>query len=101
MLEEVISTGNDGVVLTIHVQPRARRTGVVGIHGDALKIAVTAAPREGGANRAVVVLLSSLLGVPTRKVTIISGARGRRKRVSIEGVAQSRVVEQLLSALGN
>jgi uncharacterized protein (TIGR00251 family) len=43
-----------GTVLTIHVQPKAKTTEVVGWHGDAAKIRVAAPPVEGAANDALV-----------------------------------------------
>jgi hypothetical protein len=36
----------------IHVTPRARRQSVRGIHGDALRVVVTATPARGAANEA-------------------------------------------------
>ena len=40
----------DGWLLSVHVQPGARRTEVAGMHGSALKIRVAAPPVEGKAN---------------------------------------------------
>jgi uncharacterized protein (TIGR00251 family) len=69
----------------IHVSPRARKARVGGLHGDALRVAVTAPPVEGEANRACVEALARALGLPRDAVRIASGQRGRRKRVVAEG----------------
>jgi uncharacterized protein (TIGR00251 family) len=44
---------NEVLTLTLHVQPGAKRTEVVGLHGDALKIKLAAPPVEGKANEAL------------------------------------------------
>jgi uncharacterized protein (TIGR00251 family) len=82
-------------VLTIHVQPKARTTEVVGWHGDAIKIRVAAPPVGGAANEALVRFLAERLGVARSSVTVVSGTTGRRKWVSIEGMERERVMEVL------
>ena len=67
----------DGAVLTVWVVPGARRTEIVGYHGDALRLRVTAPPEKGMANKAVARLLS---GVFDAEFRLISGAGSRRKR---------------------
>jgi uncharacterized protein (TIGR00251 family) len=74
------------VVLRVHVQPRAGRTGVVGRHGDALKVRVAAPPVDDRANAAVIALVAGLAGVAPSAVAVVSGGRSRSKRVRIEGV---------------
>ena len=75
-----------GVELLLHIQPRAGRTDVVGVHGDALKIRLAAPPVDGEANEELIRFLAKTLGVPKSAVTLLSGATGRRKRVRVEGV---------------
>jgi uncharacterized protein len=79
------------VVVTLHVQPGAARTGVAGRHGDALKVKVAEAPEGGRANVAVRRLLADALGIRPGDVEIVSGTTSRRKRVRIRGVAPDRV----------
>lgn len=76
----------EGCVLCwIHVTPRARRPGIGGMHGDALRVAVAAAPEAGAANAACIEALARALGVRRSDVSLESGARGRRKRIRVEG----------------
>lgn len=82
-------------VLTIHVQPKARTTEVVGWHGDAIKIRVAAPPVGGAANEALVHFLAERLEVARSAVTVVGGATARRKRVEIEGMERERVMELL------
>ena len=75
-----------GVVLRVHVQPRAARPGAVGRHGDALKVRVASPPVDDRANREVEALIASLVGVPVAAVTGVGGGRSRAKRVRLDGV---------------
>ena len=52
-----------GVEISVRAQPRASRSEVVGLHGDQLKIRITAPPVEGAANTELIKLLAKLLGV--------------------------------------
>jgi hypothetical protein len=83
----LINEVDGGVILVVHVQPGAKRTAAVGLHGDTLKLAVAAPPREGAANEAVITLLAKVFGVRARRVEIVSGALSRRKRVLIRGLS--------------
>lgn len=74
------------VTLTLRVQPRASRTAVAGMHGDALKVQVSAPPVDAAANEAVVALIADLLAVPKSAVGIIRGATARTKVVRVLGV---------------
>lgn len=72
-----------GTVLTVKAVPGARRNAVTPIPGG-LKAEVTAAPEKGRANAAVLALVAKALGVPKTRLTIVSGAASRSKRVRIE-----------------
>lgn len=91
-----------GVSFAVRVQPRAGRTAIVGVMGDAVKVAVAAPPVEGKANEALVRFFAELLGVGRAAVEILSGESGRNKvvRVSgVSGVTADRVREWLGKAL--
>jgi uncharacterized protein len=76
------------LVLTLHVQPGAARTGVAGMHGDALKLRLAAPPVEGKANDELRRFLAEAFGVPLRQVTLLRGETSRRKVVRIEAPAR-------------
>ena len=84
-----------GVELSLHIQPRAGRTEVVGPHGNALKIRLAAPPVDGEANEELVGFLAKTLGVAKRAVSIESGGTGRKKRVRVMGVGVEEVEEKL------
>lgn len=74
----------EAVTVTLHVQPGASHNLAAGLHGEALKVRVTARAAEGKANQAVIRLLASELGVPPSAVSILAGASSRTKRIRIE-----------------
>lgn len=83
-----------GVRLRMRVQPRARRSAVVGLvaeadGGAALKVAVTAAPKDGKANAAVITLLAAELGLAKSALAVVAGAADRRKTLLIAGEPQA------------
>ena len=83
------------VVVDVKVIPRAGRTSLAGMRDGAVLIRLAAAPIEGAANSELIDFLSTLLNVPTRNVTIISGDKSRQKRVRIDGVT-AEIVSSLL-----
>jgi uncharacterized protein (TIGR00251 family) len=70
----------------VRVQPRASRSEIAGVHGDALKVRLAAPPVDGAANVALVDLIADALGVPKRAVRILAGASSRGKLVEVDGV---------------
>jgi len=79
----------DGVRLRLRIQPRASRTEVAGLHGDAIRIRLSAPPVDGAANEALVRFLAERLGVPVRAVEIVAGHGGRQKTVHVQGVGRA------------
>ena len=79
--------------------PRAGRTAVGGMRGDALLIRLAAAPVDGAANDALVAYLSTLLDVPKRDLRIVSGERGRDKRIAVAGLTQDQLQQKLSDIL--
>lgn len=82
------------VTIEIHVQPKASRNRIV-VDGETIKVYVTAAPEKGRANKAVVEVLASRLGVAKRAVSIIAGERSRTKTLTVEGLSETEVRRRL------
>ncbi|HYB74106.1 MAG TPA: DUF167 domain-containing protein [Candidatus Sulfotelmatobacter sp.] len=83
------------VWLAVHLQPRAARTELAGLHGDALKVRVAAPPAEGAANGALCAFLAAHLGLPPSRVRIQRGATSRAKVVCLQGVRAAEVAARL------
>jgi uncharacterized protein len=71
----------------------------VGRHGEAWKLRVSAPPQDGRANAAVVELLASVLGVPARTISVVSGHGARDKLVEVAGIAPDEI-DRRLEAVG-
>lgn len=75
----------DAVILNLHIQPGAKKTEIVGPHGEALKIRLAAPPVDGKANAALLAFIAAKLGVGKAAVRLVSGQASRVKRIRIEG----------------
>lgn len=87
--------GPDGVSLTLHIQPGAKRTEVAGSHGDALKIRLKAPPVDGKANAALIEFIAELLNVAKSQVELKSGQAARRKIVAVRGISAETARQRL------
>jgi len=85
-----------GVELDVRVIPRAKRTEAAGLRNGALVVRLAAPPVDSAANTALVAFLASALGVPSRAVQLLSGERGRQKRILIAGAVVAQVESALL-----
>jgi hypothetical protein len=74
---------HDRATLTLHVQPGAKRTEVAGLHGDALKIRLSADPVDGKANAELIRFVADRLGVAKSAVSLKSGQTSRRKVLEV------------------
>lgn len=80
-----------GVRFPVRVQPRASRTRLAGLQGEAVKVRLGSPPVEGAANAELVKFLAKRLGVPRSSVRLVRGARSRNKVVEVTGVDEARV----------
>lgn len=76
--------GGLAVILELHVQPGASRTGFAGMHGDRMKVRLAARAVDGKANEALIEFLAAHYNVPKRSVRIVGGLKSRQKRVEID-----------------
>jgi uncharacterized protein (TIGR00251 family) len=73
----------EDLLLAVHLQPKASKDEFAGLHGDRLKIRLTAPPVEGKANAHLMAFLAKAFGVPKSQVSLESGELNRQKRVRI------------------
>lgn len=68
---------------------------MIGWRGGVLQVRLRATPVEGRANAALLRLLAQRLGLPPSALSIVSGARGRLKRLQVEGLARDELNARL------
>ena len=83
-----VSMQQDDLLLNLYIQPKASRDQIVGIHGEELKVAITAPPVDGKANAHLTKFLAKLFKVPKGEVCILKGELGRHKQVRIPSPKQ-------------
>ena len=72
-----------GVRIALQITANAKKTEVLGVHGDALRLKLQAQPVEGKANEALVKFLAKALGVPRSAVTITHGQTNKKKLIEV------------------
>jgi hypothetical protein len=90
-----LTENREGCCVLLKVRAGARRNAIAGPHGEALKIAVTAAPERGRANRAVLELLAEALGLPVGRLRILRGETSADKAVLVEGLGSEDLRRRL------
>jgi uncharacterized protein len=83
------------VSFAVKLHPRAKKDGITGETGDALKLSLTAPPTDGRANQACIDFFAKVLKVPRSSITIASGAGGRNKVIRVTGVTAQYVRDRL------
>jgi uncharacterized protein (TIGR00251 family) len=91
----------EGCILPVRAQPSARRAGVQGEQNGALKVAVTAPPEDGRANKALVEVLREVLVLKRSQVELLSGQTSRDKRFLIRGVLREELQRRVEGLLGD
>ncbi len=95
---DFLSSYKDGqVLLRVYVQPRASKNRFIGLHNDAIKIAITAPPVDGKANAAVIRFLASVLNLKKKDLEIKHGLQSRKKSVLITSISLDKVRTQIQS----
>jgi uncharacterized protein len=90
---------DQGILVPVRAQPKARRNAIVGTHAGRLRIAVCDPPEKGKANRAVGEILAGALGVAPSRVRLVAGASSPNKTFLVTGLTleavRSLLTEQL------
>lgn len=72
-----------GIRLAVQITPNAKRSEVIGVLDDVLKIRLQAPPLEGKANLALTRFIAVTLGLPKSAVILMHGQTSKRKLLEI------------------
>ena len=92
------STTKSSPTLTrsVQIQPRARKSEVIGVHDGRLKVKVSAPPVDGAANEELIKVFAKLLSVPKSKIEILSGEKSKQKVIQVKGLTLSQFTQILI-----
>ncbi|WP_127958681.1 DUF167 family protein YggU [Serratia microhaemolytica] len=82
----------DGLVMRCYIQPKASRDQIVGLHGDEIKIAITAPPVDGQANAHLIKFIAKQFAVAKSDIRLERGELGRHKQLHIRNPQQLPVL---------
>jgi uncharacterized protein len=99
VVDDLYTVDGEHFVLSVHVQPRAGRSAVLGRHGRALRLRVAAPPVGDRANEAARALLAEEFEVAPRQVELVAGQRSRIKAFRIGGLSREDLDARLRRAM--
>lgn len=79
----------------VRALPRASRTQLAGVYGEAVRVRLAAPPVGGAANRELIAFLAKKLDVPRSAVRVVQGERARDKIVEVDGLSAEQVRTRL------
>ena len=91
----------DHVFLDIDITPNSAQPGITGYNRwrDRLIIKLRSQARKGKANNELLLLLSDLLDIETKKLNIIKGEHSTQKTVELIGLDRHEVIHRIFEAL--
>jgi uncharacterized protein len=92
---EPIEQKTNHIVIRVRVQPRASRDQVTLAPEGQVRVALTAPPAEGKANKALVAVVARHLGVRKSAVALESGLKSRDKTLRVDGLSAEEVRRRL------
>ncbi len=95
----VTTRKNTDVLLAVYVQPKSSKNKIVSIFDDAVKVAITAPPVDGKANKALVSFLAGFFHLSKKDVQISSGLQSRRKKFALTGITEEEVRHRVLEQI--
>ena len=90
-----VTEADGAITFDVQVVPRASRDRLGPVHGDRLKVQLTAPPVDGAANEALVELVAKSLGRRRGDVAIVRGQTGRKKTIRVAGSTRDALLHRI------
>jgi uncharacterized protein (TIGR00251 family) len=90
-----LQESDEGVIVPVRAQPKARRNAITGVHAGRLRIAVTDPPEKGKANSSIAEILAGALHVRPSQVSLVAGAASPMKKFLVAGTTLESVRDLL------
>ena len=93
------TTKNGQLLIALYIQPKASQNKFCGLHAEEMKLAITAPPVDGKANKAVIQFMAKCLGVAKSALSVKRGSQSRHKQLVVEGMDADEVRAKIEGAL--
>ncbi len=90
-----LSFKENTVSISITVKPNAKKSEILGVHNNRIKIAVKAPAQEGKANKELLKFLSKVYDLPLSYFEISSGDSSKDKRVTLSYIPSKEVIVEI------
>jgi len=87
-----IKPSTEGLLLTLWIQPGAKRTGWSGFHDQLPKLMIQAPPVEGAANQSCIVFLARWFGIKKSEVLLLRGGKSHSKVFLLKGLTVGKCI---------
>lgn len=94
--QEYLKESKNCLLLDVIVAPKSSRNVIIGEYQDRLKVALTAPPVDGKANKALVDFIADLANVSKKQVTVIRGMTSKKKTLEITGIKLTQLLKALI-----
>ena len=86
--------GNN-IIIKSKIVPNSSKDRIMGIHNNALKIAIAAPPVEGKANKKCISFLAKYFDIAKSKIEIISGINSKDKLIKINDINSKEFLDKV------
>lgn len=77
-----------GISINLLVSAGAKKSILLGLHADRLKIKIQAPPVDGKANQEIIRFFSELTGLPKNQIHLNQGEKSRQKTIFLQGLEE-------------
>lgn len=94
-----ITTNTEGVIVRLHIQPKASRSEIFGEYGEGdsirLKVRISAPPVDDLANDELIRFLKKTTNIPVSRIHIIHGRTSKFKDVLFTGESAVEIIARI------